>query len=234
MIKVLIVEDDPMVAELNRRYLEQIEGFLLTAIARNVSEGLNILEQQEVDLILLDIFMPKMNGLELLHHIRSQKRQIDVIVVSAANDMHTIKEVLRNGAVDYLIKPFEFERLSAALSSYRNQTLFMRNRDVMNQEDLDRRLLGRDQQGQQELAKGLGRNTLNVIWDIVRATQNEPFTTEEMANQVGISRVSMRKYLDFLKQIDVLSMEVNYGTIGRPVYKYRCIHPDSRVIKRYL
>lgn len=234
MIKVLIVEDDPMVAELNRRYLEQIEGFLLTAIARNVNEGLNILEQQEVDLILLDIFMPKMNGLELLHHIRSHKRQIDVIVVSAANDMHTIKEVLRNGAVDYLIKPFEFERLSAALSSYRNQTLFMRNRDVMNQEDLDRQLLGRDQQGQQELAKGLGRNTLNLIWEIVRATQSEPFTTEEMANQVGISRVSMRKYLDFLKQIDVLSMEVNYGTIGRPVYKYRCIHPDSQVIKRYL
>lgn len=234
MIKVLIVEDDPMVAELNRRYLEQLEGFLLIAIARNVKEALNIIEKHEVDLILLDIFMPKTNGLELLHQIREQKQKIDVIVVSAANDMPTIKEVLRNGAVDYLIKPFEFERLSAALADYRNQTLYMRNRDVMNQEELDRRLFSRDQQGQQELAKGLGRNTLKVIWEIVRATQSEPFTTEEMAKQVGISRVSMRKYLDFLKQLDVLSMEVNYGTIGRPVYKYRCINPDSQVIKRYL
>lgn len=234
MIKVLIVEDDPMVAELNRRYLEQIDGFILIAIARNVNEALIRLEKHEIDLVLLDIFMPGMNGLELLDKIREEERDIDVIVVSAASDMHTIKKVLRSGVVDYLIKPFEFERLNTALSAYRNQALFMRNRDVMNQAELDRRILGREQQGQTELNKGLCRNTLKAVWEIIRATKGQAFTTEEMANNVGISRVSMRKYLEFLKQIDVLSMEVIYGTVGRPVYKYRCINPESNVIKRYL
>ena len=234
MIKVLIVEDDPMVAEFNRRYLEQIDGFQLVAIARAADEALALLEKHEVDLVLLDIAMPGMNGVALLKHIRSMGKDIDVIVVSAARDLPTIKKVLRHGAIDYLIKPFEFERLNAALSDYRNQVLFMRNREVLSQDELDRRILGKDQQDQAALAKGLGRSTLRAVWDAVRVAKGQAFTTEEMAQAVGITRVSMRKYLDFLKQIDVLSMEVIYGNVGRPVYKYRCINPDSNIIKRYL
>lgn len=234
MIKVLIVEDDPMVAELNRRYLEQIDGFVLIAMARTVDEALELLNKHDINLVLLDIFMPGTNGLELLTQIRDKGKDTDVIVVSAACDMQTIKKALRNGAVDYLIKPFEFERLNTALSDYRNQTVFMRNRDVMSQTELDRRILGREQQGQAELNKGLCRNTLNAVWENIRNAKGQSFTTEEMANSVGISRVSMRKYLDFLKHIDILSMEVVYGTVGRPVYRYRCINPESNIIKRYL
>lgn len=233
MINVLIVEDDPMVAELNRRYLEQIDGFQLVASVRSAPEALLLLEQQAVDLILLDIAMPGMTGVEFLHSIRSLGREVDVIVVSAASDMATIKKVLRNGVIDYLIKPFEFDRLNSALSEYRSQALFTRNREVLNQEELDRRVLGKEQAEAVELAKGLGRNTLRAVWEAVRM-ERQPFTTEEMAQKVGVTRVSMRKYLDFLKQIDVLSMEVVYGNVGRPVYKYRCLNPDSNMIKRYL
>ena len=218
MINVLIVEDDPMVAELNRRYLEQIDGFQLVASVRSATEALLLLEQQAVDLILLDIAMPGMTGVEFLHSIRSLGREVDVIVVSAASDMATIKKVLRNGVIDYLIKPFEFDRLNSALSEYRSQALFTRNREVLNQEELDRRVLGKEQAEAVELAKGLGRNTLRAVWEAVRM-ERQPFTTEEMAQKVGVTRVSMRKYLDFLKQIDVLSMEVVYGNVGRPVYK---------------
>ncbi len=234
MIKVLIVEDDPMVAELNRRYLEQVEGFQLIAMARTANEALGLLEKYKIDLILLDIFMPGMNGLELLNQIREKGRDVDVIVVSAASDMHTIKKVLRSGVVDYLIKPFEFERLNAALSDYRSQTLFMRNREVMSQEDLDRRILGREQQVRAELIKGLCRDTLKNVWRIIRSYQGQAFTTEEIAKKAGISRVSMRKYLDFLKQIGVLDMTVIYGTVGRPVYNYRCINSENSIINRYL
>ncbi|SMC95864.1 response regulator [Sporomusa malonica] len=234
MIKVLIVEDDPMVAELNRRYLEQIDGFVLIAMARTVDEALGLLNKHDINLVLLDIFMPGTSGLELLTQIRDKGKDIDVIVVSAACDMQTIKKALRNGAVDYLIKPFEFERLNTALSEYRNQAVFMRNRDVMSQTELDRRILGREQQGQAELNKGLCRSTLNAVWENIRYAKGQSFTTEEMANSVGISRVSMRKYLDFLKHIDILSMEVVYGTVGRPVYRYRCINSESTIIKRYL
>ena len=168
MINVLIVEDDPMVAELNRRYLEQIDGFQLVASVRSATEALLLLEQQAVDLILLDIAMPGMTGVEFLHSIRSLGREVDVIVVSAASDMATIKKVLRNGVIDYLIKPFEFDRLNSALSEYRSQALFTRNREVLNQEELDRRVLGKEQAEAVELAKGLGRNTLRAVPDGAR------------------------------------------------------------------
>ncbi|HAK75050.1 MAG TPA: two-component system response regulator DcuR [Sporomusaceae bacterium] len=234
MIRVLIVEDDPMVAEFNRRYLEKVDGFVATAVARSAREALTLLESLEVDLILLDLFMPGMNGLELLAQIREQRKGVDVLIVTAACDSPSIKQALRNGAIDYLIKPFEFERLSAALADYRNQVLFMRNRASVSQEELDRQILGKEQQEQADLMKGLDRNTLKTVWDKIREITGTAFTTEELANQVGISRVSMRKYLEFLKQIDVLQMEVIYGSVGRPVYKYRCAAPDCSIIKRYL
>ena len=233
MINVMIVEDDPMVAEFNRRYLEQIEGFQLIASVRSADEALQCLEKQKIDLLLLDIAMPGMTGVELLERIRMTGHDVDVIIVSAASDIPTIKKVLRHGVVDFLIKPFEFDRLNNALSDYRNQTLFMRNREAVNQNELDKRLLGKEQTEQIELAKGLGRNTIKAVWEEVRL-EKQPFTTEEMAQKVGITRVSMRKYLDFLKQIDILSMDVLYGHVGRPVYNYRCINPDSQLIKRYL
>lgn len=114
MIRVLIVEDDPMVAEFNKHYLEQIGGFALRGIAASVDEGLKLLEKKEIDLILLDIFMPGLSGLELLSQIRKMGKGVDVIVVSAAADSYSIKKALQYGAVDYLIKPFEFERFREA------------------------------------------------------------------------------------------------------------------------
>lgn len=234
MISVLIVEDDPMVAELNRRYLEKVPGFQLAAMARSVDEALETITKRQIHLILLDIFMPGLNGLDLLDTIRSENKDIDVIVVSAAGDKLSIKHALRHGAVDYLIKPFEFERFQEALNRYRSQILLMRNCDIINQEELDRKVLGKEQQEQRELAKGLDRNTLKKVWEDIQTLEGKLFTTEEIAVRAGLSRVSMRKYLEFLKQIDVLSMEVVYGTVGRPVYQYRLNQQDSWVIKRYL
>lgn len=84
MINVLIVEDDPMVGELNKRYLSQIEGFQLKGIASSFQSALHILGEHHIDLILLDIYMPGKNGLELLTELRAQNEAVDVIVISAS------------------------------------------------------------------------------------------------------------------------------------------------------
>lgn len=234
MIKVLIVEDDPMVAEFNRRYLAQMPGFVLADAARSAAEALVVLEKQEIDLILLDIFMPGMNGLELLSQIRDVDKSVDVIVVSAACDSYSIQKALRHGVVDYLIKPFEFERFNAALSAYRDRVRFIREQGSVNQAELDQRILYKDQPLLNELPKGLDRNTLKVVWEHIQNVADSAFTTEEMAKRVGISRVSMRKYLNFLRKLEVLSLDVTFGSIGRPVYKYRCINANANFIKKYL
>lgn len=229
----MIVEDDPMVARFNSKYLEQVGGFRLVAMVRSVEEALSFLEKQAVDLILLDIFMPGINGLDLLAQIRNMGKAIDVIVVSAACDKPSINKALLYGAVDYLIKPFEFERFSAALSAYRERATFMQEQEQFSQADLDRCILSREQTLAVDLPKGLNKKTVGKVWDQILRLQGREFSTDELANLVGISRVSMRKYLEFLTDIGVLSIEVSYGAVGRPIYKYRCIDPANNFIERY-
>lgn len=233
MIRVLIVEDDPMVAQFNSKYLEQVGGFKLSALARSVDDALKVLEKQEVDLILLDIFMPGLNGLDLLERIRNMGKSVDVIVVSAACDKQSINKALQYGAVDYLIKPFEFERFNAALSAYRERVSFMQDQDIISQADLDKCILNREQISMVGLPKGLDKNTLLKVWDNILQIKDQEFSTEELAQLVGISRVSVRKYLEFLTQKQLLKLEISYGSVGRPVYKYRCIDPQNTFIERF-
>jgi two-component system, CitB family, response regulator MalR len=231
LIKTIIVEDDPMVAELNKRYINLVAGFEVCAVLYSADEALQMLDQCDVDIILLDVFMSGMNGIELLMKIREKGKNIDVIIVSAACDNATIMQALRFGAIDYIIKPFEFERLNDALIKYKELINVMTVQNMINQVDLDN-IRSKDHLNIQ-VPKGIDRNTLKRVWGKVRYFKQTAFSTEEMAAQVGISRVSMRKYLEFMKEIAVLKLELIYGTIGRPVYKYRATGLSSQIIIRY-
>lgn len=232
MFRVLLVEDDPMVAKFHEHYLSQVKGFELTDKVRSGEEALEYLSKKQYDLILLDIFMPNMDGLELLHQIREKNMNVDVIVVSAARDNERIQLALREGAVDYIIKPFEFERFNIALTNfYKRKTLFDSKNEVQ-QEDLDNSILYKEQANELVIPKGLDRNTLKTVWQQV-CSIDEVFTTEELASLVGISRVSVRKYLDFLKTLKVLSLELHRGSVGRPVYKYKCIDRNISLVGHY-
>ena len=221
MIKVLIVEDNRMMAEVNRSYIERVAGFSFCGIASNGAEALEILRNRQIDLVLLDIFMPDMNGLELLAKIRQQNYSVDVILVSAAQDNVSIQTGLRNGAVDYLIKPFEFERLQAALMAFEKRMKLINNNVNVAQKELDQQVFSGIPYSENELPKGLDRNTVKRVWDKIVEINSE-FSADEMATYVGLSPVSIRKYLKHFENIRLLSTEVSYGAIGRPVYKYRC------------
>jgi CitB family two-component system response regulator MalR len=235
MIRVMIVEDDPMVAEFNKRYLEKMDGFILAAMASSVDEAINIIEKKEIDLILLDIFMPGKQGLELLTYLRENEKETDAIIISAASDMERIKKALRFGAVDYLIKPFEFERFNIALTDYKEQTKFINTQKVLSQDVLDAQLLHREERTLvEELPKGLTKDTLKQIWETIQELKNVPFSTEDVVKQVGISRVSIRKYLNFLKEVGILDVKVIYGTVGRPVYQHEFNPFKEHLIKNFL
>jgi two-component system, CitB family, response regulator MalR len=223
MIKVLIVEDDPMVAEFNKRYLNEVKGFSLAGIVHNVKDAREFLEKEQVNLLLLDVYMPGMNGLELLQYIRERKIAVDVILITAAADTEKIQTALRLGVADYLIKPFEFERFSNALEKYKNKSALFEQKQVLNQEDLDDRILHGDQvpSGEltQTLPKGLTNSTLHNIINVITSKEGSHFSTDDIAESTCISRVSVRKYLKYLTQLGVLEESLTYG-IGRPVYFY--------------
>lgn len=227
MIKVLIVEDDPMVVKFNKYYLEQVQGFELVAVAHSGKEALNILKNQKIDLVLLDIYMPGINGLDLLTKLRKMGEGADIIVVSAAHDSASIKRALQYGAVDYLIKPFEFDRFRAALIAYKEREKLIKSHEDLSQMELDKHFLSMEQaSASYQIPKGLDKNTLKSTWESIMKMEETAFSTEEMAHIVGVSRVSMRKYVQFLDEIGILKMEINYGSLGRPVYRYIRIKKD--------
>ncbi|MCE4051931.1 MULTISPECIES: response regulator [Bacillaceae] len=235
MINVMIVEDDPMVAQINKRYLAKIEGFRLAATATSVDEAIQLLNTEEIQLILLDIFMPGKLGIELLAHLRKNELEIDVIIISAASDLDRIKRALRYGIVDYLIKPFEFDRFNTALTTYLEQTRLIDKQDSVSQQELDSLLLHRDEHViAEELPKGLAKDTLKQVWDAIQRLKADPFSTDDIVNIVGISRVSARKYLNFLKDTGILEVKVIYGAVGRPVYQHEYNQFKEHLIKNFL
>lgn len=233
MIRILVVEDDPMVGKFHEHYIKQLKDFELIDIARTSEQALKFLEKQSYDLVLLDIFMPGIDGLQLLKEIRNKNFNVDVIVISAANEKEQIQTAMRFGAVDYIIKPFEFERFNLALNNYKLRRTNLENLTQVKQEDLDKNLTIKETPSDTNVPKGLDKNTLKLIWEIILKQENM-FTTDEIASSAGISRVSIRKYLEFFKSLNVLSLELHRGSVGRPIYKYKCLDKSSSIINHYV
>ncbi|MDO3410024.1 response regulator [Saccharibacillus sp. CPCC 101409] len=235
MIRVLIVEDDPMVAEMNRFYLERVEGFEFGGWAESPEEALKKLEEESFGLILLDLYMKEENGLELLAEIRRRSLPIDAIVISAASDKGSIQRALQNGVVDYLIKPFEFGRFKGALGAYRERHLLLRERSNLGQAELDAltRRTAEPARGE-PLPKGFTKQTLRAVWNAIESLPGDSFSSEEIAAATGVSRVSAGKYLAGLTEMNVLEMDQMYGTIGRPVQRYRVLPGGRTIIAAYV
>lgn len=218
MIHVLIVEDDPMVAELNKSYLNRIKGFKLAGIVTNGQEALEFLEKNLVNLLLLDVFMPQLDGLSLLQKIRKIYPSVDVIMVTAARNSGDLQAALRQGAVDYVIKPFEFQRLESALLSYRERFLLLSVNDPLDQSMIDRRIFTQ-KPSKPTMPKGLESETLTRIRKVIQ-NQCAPFSVQDLAPQVNLSRISLKKYLDFLLEDGFLKATLTYRGTGRPVLLY--------------
>jgi len=221
VIRVLIVEDDPMVAQLNKNYVNSIEDFKVTAIAGNGEEALEIIKTQEFDLIILDIYMPKVDGLKLMKAIREKQLMLDIILVTAAKEVENIDEVLKLGAIDYLIKPFSYKRFKKSLLNYKERYLLLKNKKIIQQQDIDLIIDFNSKPMQQELQKGLNEKTLNRIRNFIKNYNKESFTCDEISLKLGISNVTLRRYLEHLSQRNEVKIEIEYGNVGRPCYVYR-------------
>ncbi|SNS74827.1 two-component system, CitB family, response regulator/two-component system, CitB family, response regulator DctR [Anaerovirgula multivorans] len=223
MIKVLIVEDDPMVSQLNKKYVETVKGFKVVYMAGNGQEALNFLKNHSVDLIILDVFMPKLDGISLLKEVRRRSIKTDVILVTAAKESENIDEVLRLGAVDYLIKPFEYQRLKSTLDSYIERHQLLNHKNTIFQKDIDKIMKQNADLLEKDYQKGIHKKTLERIRRFMKHNEEKYLTSEEVAEKMEVSRVTVRRYLEYLVSLEELILEIEYGSIGRPkhLYKYK-------------
>ncbi|MDT2047978.1 response regulator [Priestia flexa] len=217
--KVLVIEDDLMVQEVNKQFIEQVEGFVVTSVASNGVEGLRMIEKDLPDLIIIDMYMPHQDGITTLQKIRSKGYQSDVIAVTAASDSETIKRVLQYGAVDYIMKPFKFERMKQALENYRQRQNKLGKSQIITQDEVDTLLFKTASEKSTMLPKGLNTITLAGIRSYLHS-QTDPISAEEVAEGMGIARVTARRYLEYLDQEKEVELYVEYGRVGRPVNRY--------------
>jgi two-component system response regulator DctR len=220
--RVVVIEDDPMVQEVNRQFIESVPSFAVVGIAANGAEGIRLVNRLQPDLVIMDIYMPAIDGIKTLQQLRSDNQEVDVIVITAAKDKPTIQTMLRNGAMDYIIKPFKFERIQQALENYRSFRSQLEEKGTVSQADLDQLLFRKGADSAQlndNLPKGLNAVTLQQILQHL-TEQKGSLSAEEVAEKVGIARVTARRYLEYLEKIGKVNRDVVYGGVGRPTNRY--------------
>lgn len=220
MKNVLIVEDDPMVALINRKYLERIEGVKVIGIVMTEEEIIEHLDKEDVDLILLDIYLPKKNGIEILKSLRSKNYLVDIIMITAGNSVEEVKTAFAYGVVDYLVKPFDLERFEEAIKRYISKNKILKGVDSVNQRDLDR-LRNMDKSNKRsELPKGLNERTLKKVQELLSFNKHRVWTVREISGELNISNVTIKKYMDFLEETGKVRVDSTSGNVGRPELLY--------------
>ena len=221
MYKVLIVEDDPMVAMINEQFVSRHKDFVVAHKCNDGKSALEYLDENEVDLIILDVFMPYMDGFETLRQIRKKQISVEVIMVTAANEREQLKEGLHLGVVDYLVKPFTFERFKVALDKFIAQVEALKDLDKVNQKNIDF-LIDKSRKRANELyPKGVQEKTLQTIIEHLKENKNKWLTGDEIAEKVGLTGVTVRRYLTHLSETGMVIADMNYGTGGRPCMLYK-------------
>lgn len=221
---VFIIEDDIQTAEINSQYIAQMESFQVGGIATTIAEAKNVLPVVNPDLILLDVYFPDGTGSEFLWEIRKHYRSTDVILVTAAKETEHISNAIRGGAFDYILKPIIFNRFQDTLLKYQQYKERMNDSQVENQHEVDtlfnRKKSTSNIQTVQQPPKGIDTITLESILKRIGADHNRGYTAEEMAGEVGVTRTTARRYLEYLVSQKKIKVELTYGGVGRPQRKY--------------
>lgn len=226
-LNVLLVEDDPMVRQVNLQFIEQVDGFQVIDTAKNGVEGFKKIVELSPDLVLMDIFMPEQDGLQTLHKIRSESIPVDVITITAANDMQTIQKILYLGVYDYIMKPFTFERMQQTLLNYYKFKMQTVAAQDITQKELDELLHPYRETKETvssnsslvDLPKGFNRSTLDKVLSFIKEAK-EGASADEVAAGIGVARVTARRYLEFLEKQNLIKVDVHYGGVGRPINQY--------------
>lgn len=219
---VLIVEDDPKIAEIHRHFTEKIDGFSVCGIADNLEDAEKMSQLLEPDLVLLDLYFPEGLGTEILWELRARRQATDVILITAAKELEPLQEAMRGGVFDYIIKPVMFPRFQGALERFREHRQQLQSESTLNQQDVDRLLhpYKGSNPGEPLYPKGIDPLTLKKIRTVFEQPHPDGFSAEEVGQQIGASRTTARRYLEFLTASGHLSAELIYGAVGRPERKY--------------
>lgn len=219
-VRVLVVDDEPLIAEAHRVYTERVAGFTVVGVVHTAQEAMAFLRGGPVDLVLLDLNLPDKHGLDVCRALRAAGSSTDVLAVTSARDITVVRAAVALGVTHYLLKPFTFTAFRERLeryAQYRRQLLAAG--EVTAQHEVDRVFATLRSPGSDSLPKGLDAATLDRVVAALRASPG--LSAAEVAARTGTSRVTARRYLEHLAQTGRVTRTPRYGAPGRPEVEYR-------------
>lgn len=221
MIRTLVVDDDAMTASIHRSYVERVPGFEVVGEAHSGRQALERVQSVRPDLLLLDIYLPDLSGLDVLRALREPGRpHVDVIAVTAAKDVATLRTAIHGGVIHYLVKPFFFDTLRERLEGYAALHGRLERLREPDQHDIDYLFSLLRSHGRHGLPKGISGPTLETVVEVLQRSEDE-LTAAALGEATGISRGTARRYLEYLALIGAVELSLRYGTTGRPEHRYR-------------
>jgi response regulator of citrate/malate metabolism len=223
MIRVLIVDDDFMVAKVHAGFVSALPGFAVVGTASSGGQALEAVQQLRPDLVLLDVYLPDTTGLEVLRRLRARGSAADVIVISAARDVDTIRDALHGGVLNYLVKPFDRRTFENRLRDYAALRGELAELGEAGQGDVDRVFgAARGTAVRQPVStpKGIAPETLALVRETLVAAGEAGLSATECSERTGLARVSARRYLEQLVTVGEADVRQRYGTAGRPERRF--------------
>ncbi|MER5343601.1 response regulator [Streptomyces mirabilis] len=220
MIEVLVVDDDTRVARVNAAYVDKVPGFRVVGEAHNAAEALHGIETlPHLDLVLMDHYLPDETGLAVVQEMRRRGHQTDVIMVTAARDISTVQAAMRQGALQYLVKPFAFAGLRAKLEAYAGLRRTLDVGGEAEQAQVDRIFGALSASAEPDLPKGHSPTTAELVRRAL-VTAEGPLSAQEIAEETGLSRQTAQRYLKLLERTGRARLTLKYGDAGRPEHRY--------------
>lgn len=222
-IRAVIAEDDFRVADIHEKFLKNFDEIEVVGKAVNAKKTLRILEQKSPDLLLLDVYMPDQLGTDLLPDIRKKFPNVDIIMITAATDKEQLEKALHYGVENYLIKPVEMKRFNQVIEEYLKKVHLMKSKQEIDQDFVDLILKKGssvlESNDGQALPKGVDEITLAKVIEVLEGS-DIGLSAEQVSGQIGASRTTARRYLEYLISVKKCKAEVVYGVVGRPERRY--------------
>jgi response regulator of citrate/malate metabolism len=227
MIRTLVVDDDFRAASIHREFTERVPGFEVVGEATTGTEALRLIAELQPELVLLDIYLPDLSGIEVLRRLRADRHpHADVIAITSAKDVSVVREAMHLGVVHYIVKPFTFTTLRERLETYAALKTRLEQLQNAEQPDIDR-LYGLLRTGSHDtLPKGISAPTLELVTRTLREAANG-LTSTELAARTNISQGIARRYLKFLSDSGTLNLTLRYAAAGRPEHIYHWAQPRA-------
>ena len=227
MIRVLVIEDEPLIAEAHQAYLARLQGFSVAAVAHTARDAMRAASEaaasdSPIDLVLLDIGLPDANGITLALALSGLRPTPDIIVITSERDLEMVRAAVGHGALAYLLKPFTFAAFRDRLERYaRFREALPAGTDAASQAEVDRALAElRIRPDRTSAPKGVAPDTQDGIARAVRDSGEAGVTADEVAKQMGVSRVTAWRYLERLADEGTARRHTDYGKAGRPKTRY--------------